>query len=90
MNPIAPRKAQELAHANVEPSHLLWAMLHDTSGLSGTLSSAGIDLLYARDWAETRMEGAVKSKGTPTEPEPSVAADDAEGGPSLVRAIPQE
>ncbi|MBP6574016.1 MAG: ATP-dependent Clp protease ATP-binding subunit [Flavobacteriales bacterium] len=75
-NLIAPRKAQELAHANVEPSHLLWAMLHDTSGLSGTLSSAGIDLLYARDWAETRMEGAAKSKGTPTEPEPSVAADD--------------
>jgi len=76
MNSIAPRKALELAHANVEPSHLLWAMLHDSSGLSARLASAGIDLLYARDWAETRMESALKAKGTPTEPEPSEAADD--------------
>ena len=76
MNAIAPRKAQELAHANVEPSHLLWAMLHDSSGLSAALAGAGIDLLYACDWAETRMEGAMKAKGTPAEPEPSVASDD--------------
>ena len=75
MNSIAPRKALELAHANVEPAHLLWAMLHESSGLSGALSSAGIDMLYARDWAETRMEGATRAKGTPTEPEPDEAAE---------------
>jgi ATP-dependent Clp protease ATP-binding subunit ClpA len=75
MNSIAPRKALELAHANVEPAHLLWAMLHEGSGLSDTLESAGIDLSYARDWAEVRMESALKAKGSPAEPEPSIAAD---------------
>jgi hypothetical protein len=40
MNTIAPRKALELAHANVEPAHLLWAMLHEGSGLSEALESA--------------------------------------------------
>lgn len=77
MNPIAPRKALELAHAHVEPSHLLWATLHEGSGLSEVLSSAGVDLGYARDWAEVRMEGELKRRGAPTDPEPSVAADDA-------------
>ena len=76
MNTIAPRKAVELAHANVEPAHLLWSVLHGSSGLSGVLESAGIDMGYARDWAEVRMEGALKRRGSPAEPEPSVAADD--------------
>ena len=74
---VAQRKAQEYGHAHVEPSHVLWSLLHESSALASGLEGAGIDLLYARDWAEMRMEEATRAKGEPGAPEPAASVEKA-------------
>ena len=76
-NNIAQRKAQEFGHANVEPAHVLWSLLHESSPLLPGLEGVGIDLLYARDWAEMRMEEATRAKGDPGAPEPAASVEKA-------------
>ena len=68
---VAQRKAQEHGQAHVEPAHVLWSLLHDTSPLVAGLEGAGIDLLFARDWAEMRMDEATRAKGEAGLPEPN-------------------
>ena len=50
---------------------MLWSLLHDTSPLVAGLEGAGIDLLFARDWAEMRMDEAARAKGEAGLPEPN-------------------
>lgn len=56
---------------------MLWSLLHESSVLAGGLEGAGIDLLYARDWAEMRMEEATRAKGEPGAPEPAASVEKA-------------
>ena len=67
---IAKAFAKENYNETFGAPHLLRALLHSESGLTGFLESAGKDLAYMRDWAEIRIDEYPKSGVLPDNIEP--------------------
>lgn len=53
---IAQSVAREYFHAAISPAHLLKALLHKDTGLSEFLKELGVDVFYAEEWAQVRLE----------------------------------
>jgi ATP-dependent Clp protease ATP-binding subunit ClpB len=64
---IAKAFAREHYNEKFGAPHLLRALLHKDSGLTGFLESTGKDVVYLRDWAEIRIEEYSKTSILPIE-----------------------
>ncbi len=67
---IAKAFARENYQERFGAAHLLRALLHKDSGLTGFLESTGKDVAYLRDWAEIRIEEYPKISTLPDDPQP--------------------
>lgn len=57
----AQAKAREYHQAEFSPSHLLWALLREETGLFPFIEQLGKNVHKLRSWAELRIENAPKS-----------------------------
>ncbi len=72
---IAKAFARDSYNKTVGPPHLLQALFHHDSGLTGFLTSLGKDIAYLRDWTEVRMEEYPKVSVLTPEPEEDESID---------------
>ena len=64
----AQAKAREHHQAQFTPSHLLWGLLREESGLFPFIEQVGKNVHNLRSWAELRIENAPKSARTVESP----------------------
>jgi ATP-dependent Clp protease ATP-binding subunit ClpA len=72
---IAKAFAKENYNEKFGAAHLLRALLHKDSGLTGFLESTGKDVVYLRDWAEVRIEDYPKANALPLDISPDDTID---------------
>ncbi|WP_118975071.1 ATP-dependent Clp protease ATP-binding subunit [Taibaiella koreensis] len=72
---IAKAFARENYNEKFGAPHLLRALMHKDSGLTGFLESTGKDVAYLRDWAEIRIDEYPKTSVLPDDPAPDDAID---------------
>jgi ATP-dependent Clp protease ATP-binding subunit ClpB len=58
---IAQAVAKENLNKNLNPAHLLKALLHKDAGLQGILKQLDKDIYYLEEWADVRIESLPKS-----------------------------
>ncbi len=66
---IAKSYVKDNFHANIQPPHLLLAVLHRDAGLVDLLESMGQDYYYLVEWAETRISLCAKAAKPIEDPE---------------------
>ncbi|WP_118951982.1 ATP-dependent Clp protease ATP-binding subunit [Taibaiella helva] len=72
---IAKAFAREHYNEQFGAPHLLRALMHKDSGLTGFLESTGKDVAYLREWAEIRIEEYPKTSLLPDDPAPDGTID---------------
>lgn len=72
---IAKAFAKENYNEHFGAPHLLRALMHKDSGLTGFLESTGKDVAYLREWAEIRIDEYPKTSTLPDDPAPDDRVD---------------
>lgn len=72
---IAKAFAKENYNEHFGAPHLLRALMHKDSGLTGFLESTGKDVAYLREWAEIRIDEYPKTSTLPDDPAPDDRID---------------